>query len=214
MGAIQPRLIQPASPEFKNRMSQKTAIPPRARAATLALACMLSTLFGVPDAHAAPFEKALESKGISFKVSCPNASSLNTLEIEPHGLELDDAVIREEVDGAVVGAEIADLDANGSPELYVFVQSAGSGSYGSVVAYAVNNGKSLSGISLPPLTDDSSQAQGYVGHDAFEVVGNRLVRRFPIYREGDTNANPSGGTRELSYRLVPGEAGWRLHLEK
>ncbi len=40
------------------------------------------------------------------------------------------------------------------------------------------------------------------------------MRRFPVYREGDTNAAPSGGTRQLQYRLEPGEAGWLLVPDK
>jgi hypothetical protein len=44
--------------------------------------------------------------------------------------------------------------------------------------------------------------------------GNALVRRFPVYRAGDTNAGPTGGIRQLQYRLVPGEAGWILELDR
>ena len=44
------------------------------------------------------------------------------------------------------------------------------------------------------------------------VLENVLGRRFPIYREGDTNAGPLGKTRQLQYKLVPGEAGWILRL--
>jgi hypothetical protein len=51
-------------------------------------------------------------------------------------------------------------------------------------------------------------AQGYMGHDQFAVVETTLMRRFPIYRPGDTNAKPTGGTRQISYKLVAGEAGF------
>ncbi len=53
-----------------------------------------------------------------------------------------------------------------------------------------------------------------MGHDEFRVVENRLVRRFPLYAEGDTNASASAGTRQLQYRLVAGEAGWLLEVDK
>jgi hypothetical protein len=107
----------------------------------------------------------------------------------------------------VTGAEIADLDADGAPEIYVYTHSAGSGSYGGLIAYAVGEGDSLSEIRLPPIEDDAEAARGYMGHDEFAVVENSLVRRFPIYREGDTNAGPSGGTRQIQYKLVAGESG-------
>ena len=49
---------------------------------------------------------------------------------------------------------------------------------------------------------------------SFAVEGRRLVQRFPLYRPGDANASPGGGTRALFYRLAPGEAGWQLVLDK
>jgi hypothetical protein len=162
----------------------------------------------------ARFDRTLELYGVTFIVTCDNDSSLNQLSIVPAGLELDNAAITQDVDGTVVGAEVADLDANGSPELYVYVRSAGSGSYGSLVAYAANKRKSLSGIYLPPVADNGTIAKGYMGHDEFAVVENRLVQRFPIYLDGDTNAKPTGGTRQVQYKLVPGEAGWRLAVDR
>jgi len=158
------------------------------------------------------FERTLDLQGVSFAVSCANEGSLNTLTITPAGLQIDNTPITREIDGTVSGAEVADIDANGSPEIYVYVQAAGSGSYGSLVAYAANNRKSLSEIYLPPLPADSPLLKGYMGHDRFAVAGDRLVRTFPLYAEGDSNAEPSGGLRELRYQLVPGEATWQLEL--
>jgi hypothetical protein len=160
------------------------------------------------------FDRTLELQGVTFRVRCDNASSVNQLTIVPAGLEIDNQPRTQDVDGTVVGAEVADLDANGSPELYVYVRSAGSGSYGSLVAYAANNRKSLSGIYLPPVADNGTIAKGYMGHDEFAVVENRLVQRFPVYRDDDTNARPTGGTRQVKYKLVPGEAGWLLAVDR
>ena len=33
-----------------------------------------------------------------------------------------------------------------------------------------------------------------------------LARRFPIYNADDTNSNPTGGTRQIQYKLMDGEA--------
>ena len=115
-----------------------------------------------------------------------------------------------EADGTISGVEVEDLNADGYPEIYVYVSSAGSGSYGSLIAYSSNRNRSLSEIYLPPLEDDSDVSEGYMGHDTFAVGEGALLRRFPIYREGDANAEPSGGTRQVQYRLKAGEAGWRL----
>ena len=109
-------------------------------------------LAGAPaKSSAAGFDRKLELQGITFHVSCPNDSSAPTLTIAPSGLAIDNSVMTKEVDGHVVLAEVADLDANGSPEIYVYVQSAGSGSYGSLIAFSANRKKSLSEIYLPPV---------------------------------------------------------------
>jgi hypothetical protein len=134
------------------------------------------------------------------------------LEITPSGLSIDNSPIRRSLDGTVTGAEVADLNADGSPELYVYVSSAGSGSFGSVVAFGANSRKSLSEIYLPPINPEA--AQGYMGHDQFAVVESNLVRRFPVYKPGDSNARPTGGVRQLQYKLTKGEASWMLKLDR
>jgi hypothetical protein len=167
-----------------------------------------------PGTAPAGFDKTLALHGISFRVTCPNDSSLNEVTISPSGLEIDNTPVVREADGTVVGAEIADLNLDRSPEIYVYVQSAGSGSYGSLVAFAANNRKSLSEIYLATVADNPKASTGYRGHDEFSVVEGTLVQRFPIYREGDSNAQPSGKTRQLQYKLKPGESGWVLEVEK
>lgn len=165
-------------------------------------------------AGSGPFDQTLGLLGVTFHVTCPNEGSLNTVRIVPSGLEKDNAPLEKEVDGLVTGAEVADLDVDGSPELYVYVQSAGSGSYGSLLAYAANRKKSLSEIFLPPVAEDPKLSKGYMGHDAMAAVESTFLQRFPLYGEGDTNAKPTGKTRQLQYKLVGGEAGWKLKLDK
>ena len=165
-------------------------------------------------ATAGSFDKTLELLGIRFQVTSSNDGSINTLHIVPAGLEVDNSPIMRTIDGTVTGAEVADINADGSPELYVYVASAGSGSYGSLVAYSANRGKSLSEIYLPPVTQDLALSKGYMGHDEFAVLEGVLGQRFPIYRDGDTNARPTGGMRQLQYRLVAGEAGWILKVDR
>ncbi|MEA2115294.1 MAG: PliI family lysozyme inhibitor of I-type lysozyme [Thermodesulfobacteriota bacterium] len=163
--------------------------------------------------HAASnFNQLFNMHEISFQVTCPNAGSINQLTITPSGLTIDNSIIEQKIEGTVSGAEIADLNSDGSPEIYVYVTSAGSGSYGDLVAYSSNNNKSISGIYLAPLTDDSINSKGYMGHDAFSIVDNSLRREFPIYKQDDTNTHPSGGMRQLQYKLIAGEAGWQLKL--
>jgi len=158
------------------------------------------------------FDKSFNLLGIGFQIISSNNGSINTLQIKPSGLEMDNSVIEKEIDGTVTDAEIADINGDGSPEIYIYINSAGSGSYGDVIAYSANNKKSLSPIYLPPLMDDKANMHGYMGHDEFAVIENRLARRFPVYKDSDTNSEPTGGFRQLHYQLVAGEASWQLQL--
>lgn len=160
------------------------------------------------------FDRVLELQGIRFHVTSSNSSSINKLQIEFAGLEIENPLLEKMIDGTVTGAEVADLNLDGSPEVYVYVSSAGSGSYGTLVAYSSNRLKSISGIYLPSLNDYKVASKGYMGHDTFSVEGNSLVRRFPVYLDSDINSKPTGGIRRLEYELVPGDDGWILRLEK
>ena len=160
------------------------------------------------------YDQTLEYSGISFNVLATGDGSIGSVTITPSGLEVDNSPVTRETDGKVVLAEVADLNVDGSPEVYVYTQSAGSGSYGGLIAYAANDRKSLSEIYLPPVAENPEASKGYMGHDEFRVVENTLVQRFPVYKEGDTNAAPTGGTRQLQYKLEPGEAGWVLRVDK
>lgn len=156
------------------------------------------------------FNKTLTLQGVNFHVTCANEGSENTLRIAPSGAPHAPRAIEQKIEGSVVGAEVADLDGNGAPEIYVFVQSAGSGSYGTVVGHAVHHASAMAVITLPEMADDPKLSAGYMGRDRFFITGDRLVRQFPIYRDGDPNAAPSGGTRHVQYRLVTHQAGLRL----
>ena len=160
------------------------------------------------------FSQTVELQGISFRVTCPNDSSINILHVAPSGLSIDNATIEQEIDGTVSGTEMADLNADGYPELYVYVTSAGSGSYGLLIAYGSNRNKSISAIYLPSVSENKKLAKGYMGHDEFAVGEGALLHRFPIYREGDNNANPTGGMRQIQYKLIQGEAGWVLNVDR
>jgi hypothetical protein len=143
--------------------------------------------------------------GISFDVMSTRMAYDNQLRIVARGLENGTQTENVVVDGTVTGQHLADLDHNGFPELYITTQSAGSGSYGNIIGYAVNNGKSITPIYLPELRFD-----GYMGHDRFVIEKSAIKRTFPVYLKGDSNARPTGGMHTVVYKLVAGEAGWIL----
>jgi len=129
------------------------------------------------------------------------------LQIQPMGED----IIERPISDPVVSADVGDMNGDGYPEILVFTQSVGSGSYGDVIAYSSNKGLSWSEVSYPELTD--TLKQGYMGHDAFALVENVLVRRFPLYLEDDSNAKPQGKTRQIQYRMIEGEASRQFVID-
>jgi hypothetical protein len=144
---------------------------------------------------------------IDVIVSSSGVSSINTVSIRLRGA---DTRATDAADGIIYRAEIADINADGRPEVYAYVSSAGSGSYGSLFAYVIEEDMTMSPVTLPDLTDYAQASDGYMGHDEFSVVASSLVRRFPLYQAGDVNAEPSGGTRNVVYKLRKSNAQWAL----
>lgn len=159
------------------------------------------------------FNKELTYPGskISFKVSTMGDS----LMVQPSGLSISNETLRHDITGyTVVNAEIGDLNIDGYPEVLVYLTSDGSGSYGKLIGYSVNNGKSVSQVYLPDISGNNEVNKGYMGHDEMAIVENTFCQRFPIYEEGDSNANPTGKTRQIQYKMVDGETGRILQIDK
>jgi hypothetical protein len=155
--------------------------------------------------------QVLELEGVTFNVVSANAAVSNTVTVSTTGLETDNSAWSQEVDGIVTGAEVADLNVDGSPEVYVYVRSTGADAKGSVVAYVANNRKSLSIAFMAPLSETPGAADGYRGQDEFAILEGVLGRRFPIHDEAGT---PTGRMRQLQYTLNAGEAGWILKVDR
>lgn len=160
------------------------------------------------------FQKTLSLQGISFDIKTTGEGSISQLSIQPEGLEIDNQKIILEIEGQAVNAEIEDLNSDGFPEILIYTISAGSGSYGDVIGYSVNNGKSISQIYFPDISENKEANTGYMGHDEFAIVETSLVRRFPVYKEGDSNNNPTGGTRQIQYKLKDGESSRLFVIDK
>ncbi len=159
------------------------------------------------------FSKQLKLQGVAFAVTAAKKDAFSKMTITTSGLEIQEYNEAFDITGSrIVNAEVEDLNSDGSPELLIFTQSDGSGSYGEVYAFSVNNLKSMSQVYFPPVAENKQLNKGYMGHDEFAIVETKLVQRFPKYNDGDSNANPSGGLRQVSYKLVDGEASRRFEV--
>jgi hypothetical protein len=157
--------------------------------------------------------KTKTGKTIIISVTHPVGQSLSTIEITTKDFEHNYPERYEDRD-SISDVFLADLDGNGFDEIYIITTSVGSGSYGTVLGFASNKDKSLSMINFPEIQEGDENFEGYMGHDTFKIENQKLVRIFPLYNKGDTNQNPTGGTRKLVYGLYQGEAMWQLKVEK
>jgi hypothetical protein len=171
------------------------------------LPLLLSTLLGAA-AWAVPFRATLREQGVTFDLTATDEGSIQLLQVRAKRGGTAYRPVKQELIGQVVDAKAKDLNGDGRPELVVMVRSVGSGSYGSVQAWSAGPRK----LELIPLMGELTgpDAKGYMGHDSFNVVETSVVRQFPIYRTGDSNARASGGTRQIVYKMVSGPGGWSL----
>ncbi len=144
------------------------------------------------------YQRRLVNQNYAISVTVQGEENMKDLQIEVlRGGKLV-TEFTESIDGQVAGSMTTDLNKNSRPEVLVFVESSGSGSYGLVYGYELSeSGKNP--LTLPPLKGDA--AEGYMGHDTFKVENGKLLRTFPIYADTDANAKPTGGTRTLTYTL-------------
>ena len=144
------------------------------------------------------FKKVLFFQKYRFEAVTTATGSVRELVLKVFENEQTLVTIRQKTDGIVVNAEVADLDRNGSPEIYLYCCTYGSGSFGKVLGFQFFP-DSFDAIRTLPLTP--AQADGYMGHDAFAIQAGFLTRKFPVYRPGDANAQATGGSRTLRYAL-------------
>lgn len=148
---------------------------------------------------------------VSFEISVHN----NQLIIKPTGLSISNDAFCHDITGyTVTNAEIGDLNLDSYPEVFVYLASNGSGSYGKLIGYSVNDCKSASQVCLPEIADNAKINGGYMGHDEMAIVESTFCQRFPIYKDGDSNAKPTGGMRQIQYKLVDGENCRTLQVDK
>lgn len=200
--------------DAQGRTVQRSVLGKQGQAFRLSASETLSVFWDRTGLPGVAFDRTLQRAGIGFRVESSNAAAGNSVRITASGLALDNAPVERAVEGHVADAQVGDIDGDGSPEIYVVVRRAPDADRATLLALSANRRKSLSDMVLPELTEHPTAAQGYRGHDRFTVQARTLLRRFPLYAAGDADDRPSRGQRELRYRLVRGEATWRLRLER
>ena len=132
--------------------------------------------------------------------------SNNTISIFSPNLKYSNKPILKKIDGEIIYSEIADMNSDGNPEIYIYTNSLkDKRNYAELTAFSVNNGVSLSEIYLESLNENKKAFENFEGNDEFRVVETTLVRRFPI---------KGNKTKQIQYKLISGEASWQLKVDK
>ena len=153
------------------------------------------------------YAKSLRFNVYNFTIATADSGAVRDLTVTAYRGSLLLTTFRVRVDGAVAGAEVADLDNNRFPELYVYSISNGSGSFGRVYAWQFlpERKADIGLVNWPQAVDN-----GYMGHDKLWVERSVLCRSYPVFRPGDGNAEPTGGTRMVRYQLKPAGSQFAL----
>jgi hypothetical protein len=143
-----------------------------------------------------------------YRVTCRNrAIAENPLSIRPIGMESDARPIDVIVKGRVSFAAVDDLNADGYPDLILFMYSDSNATKGNVYCVISEANKTLAPCFLPDISYDPKVNKGYKGHDKFSMMEGSLLHQFPIYNPGDPDDKPSGGERTLMYQVTKGDNG-------
>lgn len=150
--------------------------------------------------------KTKTGKMITITESHPVGQSIATVTIITKGFKVNRFVELSDID-PIEKIELMDLDNNGFEELYLFSRNAGTSSEGNFYTYISYRDEVLVTCKKEKINADEylkgGALEGYMGHNKFSFDKERqmIVMEFPIYRENDTNNNPTGGTKKIYYTL-------------
>jgi len=153
------------------------------------------------------YDKTLRFNVYRFNISSVDRGAISELTVKAYRGSLLLTNFRTRIDGAVVGAEVADLDNNRFPELYVYGAGHGGDSFGHVYAWQFlpERKSSIIPVNWRLLTDDS-----YGGHDSLWIERGTLCRKYPLHQPDEDDVNSTGRTRLVRYRLKSIGRGFAL----
>ncbi|MBE9467103.1 MAG: MliC family protein [Bacteroidetes bacterium] len=167
--------------------------------------CLYVAPVKIGSTSSGPLYTATYKSGKILEVEVDNLESASTNKLNITSDDFKEAIsIKMETD-PITAVLLADLDKNGYEELYLITSCVGSGGYGEVYAFISDMDVKIIQSSIPKILEDQTKRgamfEGYMGHDTFYIKNSLLVREFPVYKEKDSNANPTGGIKKIFYTL-------------
>ena len=152
------------------------------------------------------FDKTASYDTLKFRVTA--AAGGKEFTVTPSGLSASNEPITSTMTGRVVKVFADDLDGDNSPEVAVITES-GADQRRQAHLFSTYGRKSVGMVNVPELEDEKLLTV-YAGGDEFAIVENTFVRRFPLYQD----VRKTGKTRQLQFKLKPGEAMKQLKLDR
>jgi hypothetical protein len=106
-----------------------------------------------------------------------------------------------ELTGNVTDSWNMDMDSDGNPEL--FIQAKSKSPDLKLYVNEFDGSGAAQKLRFPDLSDATRKK--YRGHDSLYIKEDKLMREFPLYKEGDTDAKPTDGRKYVAYGLSNNE---------
>ncbi|QDT88842.1 amidase family protein [Gimesia algae] len=144
----------------------------------------------------APYRHILKSHGIVFRINSPGIHFGNSFTLTASSKLHPEKVIEETLTGLISDIQARDLNQDGTPELFIFINDDTDGE--SLLIYSADSRTFLQKIVIPELTDTS----GYHGKDDYSLTDTTLIRTFPLDSAdaGEQLLSPDK-FRKVTYRL-------------
>jgi hypothetical protein len=175
---------------------------------------LLAGVFFIVQLQAQPiaFEKIDTTMKIGkygYKVNCRNKEiKSNILSVRPLGYESPaNENMNMPMRGRISATMVDDLNGDGLADLVIFIYTDSAAIHGTVYALISDGEKSLMPVGLPDPALDGKINTGYKGHDVFTMLEGTVLERYPIFKTGDKDDAPTGGTRTIQYGISKGESG-------
>lgn len=179
------------------------------------LACSLSLINCNTKKQEETMDEKKSMNKISYKkindgkYSLELIASDTLLYLIPNGFDKNNDTLIHDINGLSINEFLcADLNNDGYNDFILYLNVDALSSHGDIIAYASNNGKSLSQIYYNTTVD----LEGYRGDDSFSLSKeNLLVRRFPLYATTEKRIDKNA---TLFYSVELGEAGQYFKINK
>ena len=146
-----------------------------------------------------------DGKGFTILEDKSMGYSISNILIFPEGFGNHDTILVEASD-PVETVYVTDLDGDGKEELFLVTRSAGSGGYAGVLGYSSRKDTRPEKITIQDLPGSSKVPdkirKGLRGHEEIVFKDKAMIISFPLYLEGDSNAEPSGGDASVTFQLA------------